>query len=53
MTAAEIQTQLNAGDQAAPQKVVAFVKAKGVASLKVIVLSNEDCQLDLWRRGCA
>ena len=35
MTAAEIQTQLNAGDKAAPQQVVEFVKAKGVASLKV------------------
>jgi hypothetical protein len=35
--AAEIQTHLNAGEKAAPQEVVDFVKAKGVASLKVTI----------------
>jgi hypothetical protein len=35
VTAAEIQTHLNAGEKAAPQEVVDYVKAKGVASLKV------------------
>lgn len=34
VTAAEIQTHLNAGEKAAPQEVVDYVKAKGVASLK-------------------
>ena len=48
MTAAEIQTQLNAGDKAAPQQVVDFVKAKGVASLKVRVLLGFHLAPQLW-----
>jgi len=37
--APEIQAHLNAGEKAAPQEVVDFMKSKGVASLKVLSLT--------------